>query len=52
MLKDTGYLEITDGIFGNYTKMNRKGDVKIIREEGKMDCPRFSGYSYSWLHES
>ena len=38
-VKGPGYLEITDGIFGNYTKDEPQGDVKIIREEGKWIAP-------------
>lgn len=29
-VKGPGYLEITDGIFGNYTKDEPQGDVKLF----------------------
>ncbi|MHB2274840.1 MAG: hypothetical protein ACYCDX_07145 [Enterococcus faecalis] len=30
---------------------NKKKFPKIVIKHNE-DCPRFSGYSYSWLHES
>lgn len=38
-VKGPGYLEITDGIFGEFFKDVPKGDVKIIKEAGKWIAP-------------
>lgn len=38
-VKGPGYLEITDGIFGDFSKEAPQGDVKIIREDGKWIAP-------------
>ncbi|MGK0551578.1 N-acetylglucosamine-6-phosphate deacetylase [Enterococcus faecalis] len=38
-VKGPGYLEITDGIFGEYTTQTPQGDVKIIQEAGKWIAP-------------
>jgi N-acetylglucosamine-6-phosphate deacetylase len=38
-VKGPGYLEITDGVFGEFTKEAPQGDVTILREEGKWIAP-------------
>jgi N-acetylglucosamine-6-phosphate deacetylase len=38
-VKGPGYLEITDGVFGEFTKEEPQGDVTILREEGKWIAP-------------
>ncbi|MBO0471334.1 N-acetylglucosamine-6-phosphate deacetylase [Enterococcus sp. DIV0242_7C1] len=38
-VKGPGYLEITDGIFGDYYKEVPESDAKVIKEEGKWIAP-------------
>ena len=38
-VKNAGYLEITDGLFGEYTKELPEGEVNIIDQSGKWIAP-------------
>ncbi|HHA4279380.1 TPA: N-acetylglucosamine-6-phosphate deacetylase, partial [Enterococcus faecium] len=38
-VKHAGYLEITDGLFGEYTKELPEGEVNIIDQSGKWIAP-------------
>lgn len=38
-MKGPGYLEITDGLFGEFFQEVPEGDIKVIKEEGKWIAP-------------
>ena len=38
-VKNAGYLEITDGLFGEYTQNTPEGEVNIIDQSGKWIAP-------------
>ena len=49
--KNTGYLEITDGLFGEYLSGKPAGEVTIIDQSGKWIAPGLVA-TYSWVYES